>query len=251
MSLSYTTGNPANLTAGATASMNDIQGPFTDIKTWADAKFSASDLTTATLQTLGMNTGAQVGRGKSIIATSESRTNVAYGTLTTPDQVAGIVLPTDGLIHIMYKATWQESVNSAGRAAIFIGATQLKVPAVGGAGASASALQESFINNGSAAIDSVLSSSPMGLVCLVGANGQAYGGDVTTGQATGTVLAVNGALRTIVGSDQIALVTSYFTGNVCSVFAAAGTYTISVQYKSTSGSVTAKDRKLWVWSTGF
>lgn len=34
MSLSYTTGNPNNLTAGATASMNDIQGPFTDIKTF-------------------------------------------------------------------------------------------------------------------------------------------------------------------------------------------------------------------------
>lgn len=34
MPFSYTTGNPANLTGGATASMNDIQGPFTDIKTW-------------------------------------------------------------------------------------------------------------------------------------------------------------------------------------------------------------------------
>lgn len=34
MSLNYTTGNPANLTGGATASMNDIQGPFTDIRTF-------------------------------------------------------------------------------------------------------------------------------------------------------------------------------------------------------------------------
>jgi hypothetical protein len=34
--------------------------------------------------------------GKSIIATEETRTNVAYGTLTTPDVVTGIVLPTDG-----------------------------------------------------------------------------------------------------------------------------------------------------------
>jgi hypothetical protein len=29
-------------------------------------------------------------------------------------------------------------------------------------------------------------------------------------------------------------------------FAAAGTYNISVQYKATSGSITAKERKLWV-----
>lgn len=34
MSLSYTTGNPNNLTGGTTAAMNDIQGPFTDIKTF-------------------------------------------------------------------------------------------------------------------------------------------------------------------------------------------------------------------------
>jgi hypothetical protein len=33
-SFSYTTGNPSNLTAGATASMNDIQGPFTDLRTF-------------------------------------------------------------------------------------------------------------------------------------------------------------------------------------------------------------------------
>jgi hypothetical protein len=31
---SYTTGNPSNLTAGTTASMNDIQGPFTDLRTF-------------------------------------------------------------------------------------------------------------------------------------------------------------------------------------------------------------------------
>lgn len=31
---SYTTGNPSNLTGGATASMNDIQGPLTDLRTF-------------------------------------------------------------------------------------------------------------------------------------------------------------------------------------------------------------------------
>jgi len=33
---SYTTGNPANLTGGASASMNDIQGPFTDLRTFVN-----------------------------------------------------------------------------------------------------------------------------------------------------------------------------------------------------------------------
>ena len=35
------------------------------------------------------------------------------------------------------------------------------------------------------------------------------------------------------------------------VFAAAGTYDISVQFKASSGSVTVKNRKLWVWTMGF
>lgn len=34
MSLTYTTGSPANLTAGVTANMTDISGPFADIKTF-------------------------------------------------------------------------------------------------------------------------------------------------------------------------------------------------------------------------
>lgn len=35
------------------------------------------------------------------------------------------------------------------------------------------------------------------------------------------------------------------------LFAAAGTYDVSVQFKSSSGTVTAKERKLWVWTMGF
>lgn len=44
MSLNYTSGNPANLTAGAAANMVDISGPFTDIKTFlADSSGAVGD----------------------------------------------------------------------------------------------------------------------------------------------------------------------------------------------------------------
>lgn len=229
MSLSYTTGNPANLTAGATASMTDISGPFTDIKSWADAKFSAADLTTALLQSLGLTSGGQVGRGKSIIATTESRTNVAYGTLTTPDQVAGIVLPTDGIIAVAFQATWQESVNGAARAAIFIGANQLKVANSDG---TVPVVQEAFHASGSTAIDKPLGTYVGGLRTNT-TNSTAYAGDVTTGQLIGTTNSTTVDAGTPV------------------IFAAAGTYTVSVQVKATSGSVTMKNRRLWVWTIGF
>jgi hypothetical protein len=39
-------------------------------------------------------------------------------------------------------------------------------------------------------------------------------------------------------------------GGSIEVFAAAGTYTIGVKYKATSGNVTAKERKLWVATLG-
>ena len=44
------------------------------------------------------------GRGKCVIAASEARTNTAFGTLTTPDQITGIVMPTDGLVLVGYEA---------------------------------------------------------------------------------------------------------------------------------------------------
>jgi hypothetical protein len=43
----------------------------------------------------------------------------------SPDQVTGVVLPTDGLIAVWFQAKWQTSVTIASSAAVFIGANQL------------------------------------------------------------------------------------------------------------------------------
>jgi hypothetical protein len=166
------------------------------------------------------------GVGNSIIGTTESRTNVAYGTLTTPDQVANVVVPTNGVVAVLYQATWQESVLGAGRAAIFIGSNQLKTVTT----AAAPAVQEvSLGQTGGAALDTPLSTFQGGLGQINTNN--AYSGDVTTGQAIS--------------------VTQNYAGGPCYIFGLpAATYTISIQFKSTSGSVTAKNRKLWVWTLG-
>lgn len=203
--------------------------------TIANADLAASiisndKLSTASLQQLGLTNGAQVGRGKSIIATPESRTNVAYGTLTTPDQVTGFVLPTDGLIVMAYQALWQESVAGAARAAIFVGATQLKAAPNSTNQSSAPVPQEASTGSGSVFNDDLaLASQSGGLASEQAPSNVIYSGDVTTGQ----ILGLSGA------------------GGPCYIFAAAGTYTVSVQFKSTSGSVTVKNRRLWVWSVGF
>lgn len=186
-------------------------------------------------------------RGAANIAASESRTNTAYGLLTTPDQVTGIVLPTNGLIRVSYQATWQESVAGAARAAIFVGSNQLTIAASDGASASDAQFQAAATNNASANVAAPLATTANGLFSVnVGSGG--YLGDVTTGQVVGLspyggnlVQELGGAIRTPVGIG----------GGACEITAAAGTYTVSVQFKASSGSVTASNRKLWVETIPF
>jgi hypothetical protein len=155
---------------------------------------------------------------KSIIPTAESRNNAAYGTLPTPDQVT-VVLPTDGLLKILFQATWQESVTNAARAAIFIGANQLVASTTA---AATPPVQAASLSPTGSGVDALLTTTVSG---LSGAQSAAnYTGDLTTGQLVGSTTA----------------------GGPCFVFAAAGTYVVSVQFKASSGSVTAKNRKLWV-----
>ena len=156
---------------------------------------------------------------KSIIATEQARTNVAFGAMATPDEVS-VVLPTNGLIVVAFQAMWQHSVASTGRAAIFVGANQVKIAPTSGAGAPI--VQEASLG---AAINKWASLSSFAGGIESTAAGE-YTGDVTTGQ--------------IIGGNNSG-------SGVCYIEAAAGTYKIAVQYKSSSGEVKVKNRKLRAW----
>lgn len=158
---------------------------------------------------------------KSIIATEESRSSTSYGYLTTEDKVTGIVLPTDGLIVVAYQALWK-ALSNDGKAALFLDSDQLKQQA-----ASAPVVQEALMGGSNNDTYRPLSSSSDGLVA--GTDNTASGSDVATGQLVRSL-----------------------AGGVMHIFAAAGTYDIGVQFKTTGGtSVTAKERKLWVWALAF
>lgn len=190
------------------------------------------------LDKAGISSAATVRRGKSIIAAAESRSSTSYGTLTTPDQVSNVVLPTDGLLAIVYQATWQESVAGAARAAIFIGANQFK--AAGHSGSPV--VQEADTLAQPAATDRLLATHGGGLYSQTGA---AYS-EVATGQAIGFA---TGNLVSVAGMTPGANGQVPF-GGLCLVDVPAGTYTVSIQFKASSGSVTVKNRKLWVWTIG-
>lgn len=236
---------PNDFSAGQVSSAAAVNANFTAVESivnglLSDDNVTANSLTTRVLaqairEAAGLNASGEVRRGKSIIATEEARTNVAYGTLTTPDQVQNVVLPTDGLIAIAYQAMWKESVDDAATAGIFIGANQLQI---GGGNSASPFVQEAAVQASVPNVYKLLCTGGRGLVSAEATLGAtAYTGHVTTGQVVG-VKDGGGAADT---GD----------GGVCYAFAAAGTYTVSVQFKASSGSVTAKERKLWVWSIGF
>lgn len=186
----------------------------------------------------GFNADSLVRRGKSIISTTGTRSSTAYGFLNDANDHVQVVLPTDGLIIVRYQATWQEAVAGAARAAIFIGANQLKA---GAAGQAAPILSEANISTaGAVNNDVLLASSGIGLASLQGAVfSGAYTGDVTTGQAIGG--GYGGGI-----TPTVPLV-----WGACEIKATAGTYDVSVQYKASSGAVTAKNRVLLVEVKGF
>ena len=221
--------DPGDFTSGTVAASAAVNTRFQRLYTaLAVGAVDETQISSALADKVGVTAGAVVRRGKSIIAATETRTNTAYGLLTTPDRVQNVVLPTDGLIFMAYQATWQYSVASAGAAAFFLGATQVVLDVNNGLSGSAAAASSST----AAGVDHSLASYGGGLGSDL--NAGTYPGDATTGQVVGQSSTVGGV-----------------QAGVCLLFAAAGTYDVSVQFKAVSGSVTAKSRKMWVWTAGF
>jgi len=156
-----------------------------------------------------------------VIATKQERESTEYGKLTTADEVKEVVLPENGLIMVGYSALWRSSVASAGKAAIFLGANQVQ-------GREGEPKAQEATSATTTATPSALSTEPGGLRTSSTASSEAA--DVTTGQILCSLKAG--------------------PGGVTYIFAAAGTYNVSIQFKATSGKVIVQERKLWVGVLG-
>lgn len=168
-------------------------------------------------------------KGRSIIATEEVLTNVAYGLMATPDRVPSVVVPADALVYVEFQGMMKNTNNSAGRAAIFIGTNQLKIAA----DTQAAPVVQEAAGNQALNVYRPISSAAFGLSSSAISDATAYTGDVTTGQVV--------ASHTGAGASGVCVIDNL----------AAGTYDFSVQWKATAGSVTAKNRRLKVWIVPF
>lgn len=209
---------------GNTIDATQVNANFTELESSVN-DVDKDQLESALADKLGVSSTATVRRGKCIVATEETTTSTSYATLTTPDRVSSVVLPTDGLIFVTYLALMKSSA-STGYAAIYVGSNQASIGRNDGAPVAVEA--------------GVGSSSYYGLVHTTGAglssaaSSAANSSNVTTGQVVG---------------GPITLFPS--AGGTCAIFAAAGTYDISVKFKTASGTLSAKERKLWVWTQAF
>ena len=219
---------------------------FTTLQTWANGNIDAINMSAALAQSATVNQSGQNVKGATNIAASQNTNSTTYTTLGTPDQVS-VVMPSNGLFAIWYQATWQASAVGGGsigaaRAAIFIGGNQLRVPQSGAPFLQA-AVSPNTVNS-----NAPLATFPLG---LIGTNAAGYTGDVTTGQAIAAVDMLGTGTYVEFAGVAASLPVSILPAGLCFVQAAAGTYTVSVQFKTSSGTVTASNRKLWVQALSF
>lgn len=211
---------------GTPRSIADILANFDYITDKLDGSILDGDnFSVNTNSLLGLNSTGTKRSGVSKIVTTESRTNTAYGTLPAADQVTNIFVPTNGLVFVYFFGQITESVGGAGRAAIFAGANQVKLVQPN----AASVVMETAINTVTPGSFESMVSSPVGLSIQTGGTA-----NESTPPLTGEALALANGV-----------------GNCHIIRGLSGTFTISVQVKSTSGSVSMRERELWVWSKGF
>lgn len=218
-----------------------IAGDFTTLQNVINGNLDSNNIAASLGASAGVNTAGSTVKGVVSNAGPGTRTNVAYGALNDAADSVTVALPANGLIAVWYQGTWQESVSGAGSAAIFIGANQLKYAEGDGSPSALPNTQAAGIN--APALATPLATFYGGLWSCTPIAG--YTGDVTTGQIVGLqgIPALSPSSGRPPTSDGA---TFAIAGGPCYIFAAAGTYAVSVQFKASSGTVTASNRRLWV-----
>lgn len=189
---------------------------------------TGSKIAPATIKSSNIEAGVfgAVALTKSVIATEESRTNTAFGTLGTPDELT-VVMPEDGLFGVSFQANWKESVSSSAAAGLFFkqglgAAVAVKIQLTNST--SLSTVESSAI--GHAGVWQPLTNSSNGLVTGSGA--------------------VNVATETFGVPTVVGMAGEVSGGGFLLLASEAGSFKLSIRYKSSSGTVTVKNRILRV-----
>lgn len=186
-----------------------------------------------------------------VISSTQERTENTYATLGTADEIPNLIVPTGGLVIVDYSAIVECTKLEKGRAAIFFGSNQLKVAS----GASVTGATEAAVFGASTEnVGQRLTTFPGGLIANKGNASTFAGFDVSTGLAGGVVIEegsasveIGGTLRSIANAATLSAV---FGGLLIVRSLSAGTYNLSVRFKTSEGMLAAKQRRLWAAVAG-
>jgi len=220
---------------------NVINGQLDNGNLSGAAGITANNIDPALLSQMGVGTGL---RGKSVIPTEESKSGASYGMLPTPDRVSGLNIPAAGFIAVHFDAKVKSSVAGAGRVAIYLNETDVRTRGNGQFPQSITAPTRATEPGTFVAV----TATSFGLVAASRAI-NVGSPDLTTGQTLGEPFIDGFGMRYDLGGT-IREVADEATG-VCYIKAAAGTYDLSIRYFASSGSISAKERILYVWTEGF
>jgi hypothetical protein len=172
------------------------------------------------------------------ISTEESRENTSYSTLTTADEIKSIVIPENGTLFVNYYALWKGSsaTEGIGQASLYLGETRLDDLA--GEKQGTATAQTEF---------RVLTTTAAGLTNFKELPGPSTSHILGVG-LPGTYNIMQGET----GRRNEAGVTAFALGGFVPISAAAGTYDLSVKFKTVEGSkkVTVKSRILRAYVVG-
>jgi len=213
---------------------------------------------------LGLSGGGLVYRGKSIINTTESLTpGSLLQTMATPDQVLNVRLETDGLIfilvHMLVKFSDYELPGGKYGAVYpyfgdFIWSRQESdFASYSGLRGGTAAKINTYTGSGVPDVYVPVVSFPNGLMGMQ-AETVNHPDPVTTGMAQGIALKADGSGQGgshIAGGKNLSGM-HFFGGGPLVVWANAGTYPVRLLYACPNGgTITAKQRKMWVWTVNF
>jgi len=158
----------ANLAGAATLSLSSLVLAYVLVPANATNIITADILNVAQPASLGLSGSS----GVTNIATSQSTSSTSFTTLSTPDQVSGLVVPVNGLIAVQYQALWAMS-NASSVAAIFVNSNQLKVQAYN-SGTRGPQLQQAAVSLTPVNVNVPLFTIPTGLATVTDTGTTAY-----------------------------------------------------------------------------
>lgn len=143
------------LVAGTVENVTAVQQNFVDARTVLNGNIDGDNMTAATKNAIALSDTSVIRRGKSIIATSETIAGTSYATLTTPDRISSLVVPTNAVVWVSY---WCAVNKSAGAttdtfaAGLFFGANEVRSRfGVAAAGVSGGLMEAAGVTSGTAA----------------------------------------------------------------------------------------------------